>query len=84
MIHAGKALVEPEVAVGEALVVDTKSPEDGGIEVVHMDWIFQNIVGVIIRSSVLQATLESTTRDPAGETAPVVIAPVAVLGQFTL
>ena len=55
MLHAGEALVEPEVAVGEALVVDAKSPEDGGIEVVHMDRIFQNIVGVIIRSSVLHS-----------------------------
>ena len=84
MIHAGKALVEPKIAVGESLMIDTESLEHGSIQIIHMHWVFQNVVGVIIRSSVLQATLESATRDPGGEAAPVVIAPVAVLGQFTL
>ena len=84
MIHPGEALVEAKVAVGKALMIDTECLEDGSVEIIHMHRVFQNIVGVIIGKAVLHACLESATCNPGGEATPVVVTPVAVLGQFAL
>ena len=46
--NTGKPLVKALITEGEFLVVNAKLIEDGGVQVTNMDWIFQNIVGVIV------------------------------------
>ena len=84
MLHSGEALVESEVAVGEAFVINTQGLQDGGVEVVHMNGVLQNIVSVFIRFTVLESSLEASTGHPHREASPMVVASVVVLGQFAL
>ena len=49
-----------------------------------MHGVFQNVVGVVISKAVLHPCLESASCNPGGEATPVVVTPVAVLGQFAL
>ena len=84
MVHPGEALVEAQVAVGKALMIDTEGLEHGSIEVIYMHGVFQNVVGVIIGKAVFHSCLESASCNPCGEATSVVVTPVAVLGQLAL
>ncbi len=58
-LNTGKPLVKALITEGEFLVVNAKLIEDGGVQVTNMDWIFQNIVGVIVGFAVFVSPLDA-------------------------
>ena len=84
MLHTGKSLIETQVFVGEAFVVDAQSPEDCSVEVVDVHGIFDDVVGEIICLAIFKSRFESTARHPHGKATSMMVAPMVVLGQFSL
>ena len=80
----GEPLVEPEVFVSESFVVDSKTLKNGGVEVVHVDGVFHDVVGEVVGFAVFETGLDPSACHPHGEAASVMIASVVVLGQFPL
>ena len=52
------------ITVGEFFMVDTEKVEDGGIEVVDVDWVFGDVVTPIICLTVCDAAFYSTAGHP--------------------
>ena len=69
---------------GETFVVDSERVQDGGVEVVDVHWVFEDVVGVIVGFAVIKSLFESTACDPRTETSPMVITAVAGFGQLAL
>ena len=83
-LNTGKPLVKALITEGEFLVVNAKLIEDGGVQVTNMDWIFQNIVGVIVGFAVFVSPLDACPGHPRGETPAMVVTTVVILGEFSL
>ena len=71
-------------AIGEFCVVDTEQVQDSGIEVVHVNGIFGDVVAIVIGFTVDSAFADSGTGQQSGKAPWVVIASVIVWGECTL
>ena len=71
-------------AIGEFCVVDTEQVKDSGIEVVHVNGIFGDVVAIVIGFTVDSAFADSGTGQQSGKAPWVVIASVIVWGECTL
>lgn len=77
-VDAGEFLVEAEEGEGEAVVVDAELVEDGGVEVADGDFVFDDIVGVVVGFAVGHAAFDAAASHPGGEAFGVVVAAVLV------
>src|SRR5579864_5596608 len=77
-------LIEALKLVGELAVVNSQAMKNCGVEVAHVDRIFDDVVTVLVSFAVGNAGADATARHPSGETSRVVIAAVVVLCQTTL
>lgn len=68
----------------QPLVIDPEVVEHGGVEVVDVDRVFDDVVGVVVSLAVVVAGFEAAAGDPGGKAAAVVIAAVIVFGEFSL
>ena len=71
--------VETLIFHREALVIDAEVVQDGGVEVVDVDWIIDDVVRVIVRPAVVDAGLEASACYASHEAAAVMITTVIVL-----
>ncbi len=71
--HAGEALVEAQVAVGEAFVVDAEAMEDGCIQVVYVNRVLQDVVGEVVGLAIFEALLDASASHPHGECSAMVV-----------
>jgi len=78
-VDIGQAEVAAGVAVGELLVVHSEDVEDGGVEVVHVDFVFPGKVAEFVGGSVTVAGFDSSSGEPDGEAGRVVVAAVFTL-----
>ena len=62
------------VVEGELLVIEPQAMQDGGVQVVHMHAVADDIVAVVVRLPVTHAALHPAAGQPHGEAAAVVIA----------
>ena len=81
---SGEAEVEALEFDGEAFVVDAEGMEDGGVEFVHVDGVFGDVVTEVVGCPIGEARLDSTSGHPTGEAAGVVVAAVVFAGEFAL
>ena len=82
--HAGEALVEALVLKGEALVVDAELVEEGGVEIVDVDGVFDDIITHLVGFAVGEAFFDAAAGGPEAEAARVVIAAVVGFGEIAL
>ena len=65
--------------VGQTLVVDAQERQDGGVEVMDVNRVGDDVVAERVGLAVGQARLDSASRCPDGEAAGMVIA--AIVGR---
>src|SRR5687767_3237538 len=78
-LHIRKAEVAASVAISQALVVEAQQVQDRSVEVVHVNFVFDGFVAVIIRQTVGETALDGTAGHPHREGFVVVIAPIGAL-----
>ena len=65
-------------------MIDAELVEDCGAEITDWNFIFNNIIGVVVRFAISGSTLDSAPSHPSGEAFRVVIAAVVVAGKLAL
>ena len=78
-MHVRQAEVAAAVTVGEAGVVEAEEVEEGGVEVMDVDFVFDRFVAELVGVAEGLAPLYPAAGQPHGEAAAVV---VAALGPF--
>ena len=84
LLDAGQPLIEPLVAVGEALVVDAEQVQHRGVEVADVDRVLDDVVAEVVGLAVDRAALRAAAGHPHREAARVVVAAVVRLRQPAL
>jgi len=54
----------PRVLVSEFLVVDAERMQDGRLEIPHVNWVFHQGIGKLIRLAMDDAAIDPTTLHP--------------------
>ena len=75
-LDVGEADVAAGVAEGEFFVVEAEEGEDGGVEVVDVDGVFNGFVAVVVGGAVGEAWFGAAAGHPHGEAFGVVVASV--------
>src|SRR5205809_79005 len=83
-MYVRQTMVAPLVAVSQTAVVDAQAVEHGGVQVVDVDRIRNDVVGKIVGLSVADARLDAAARQPEGEAARVMVAAIVVGGEGAL
>ena len=83
-LDAGQTHVEALDFIRQAFVVDAQAVEDGGVHVVDVDRVFDDVVAEFVGLAVDDAGLDAAAGHPDGEAAGVMIAAVVVFGEFAL
>ena len=73
-MHVGEAEVAACVAVGEAGVVDAELMEEGGMQVVDFDGVFDGVFADVVGLTMDMAGLEAAAGDPDGKAAAMMAA----------
>src|SRR5262249_17845565 len=80
--HAAGHISEAEGAalelIGKARVVDAERVENGRVQVVNVDWVFDDVVAEVVRFAEGYAGLDATAGQPHGEAPGVVVASVVI------
>src|SRR4051812_15168758 len=79
-----EAVAPPLVFEREFFVIDAEGVEKRGLEIVHVNGIFDDVVAELVGGTVAHAALETAASDPACEAARVVVAPVVGGSKFAL
>ena len=74
----------PLVLEGETLMVDPKEVENGGLQVVDMDGVFNDVYSVVVGLPVTEACFYTTPGEPVGKAIGVMISAVVGASQFAL
>ena len=74
--HAGEASFEPLEGVRQAVVIDSQQMKNGGIELVHMYRVLDDIVAVVVSLTEGEALLHAGTCHEHAETAGVMVATI--------
>src|SRR5262245_22356989 len=82
-MHIGQAEISSCAAEGEFLVIETEEPENGGVEVVDVDFVFDSLKSKFIGRAMNVTTLNSAARHPHGEAMMIVVAAVDFAGIGT-
>ena len=77
-MHVGKTEIPAGVAEGEFFVIEAELMKDGGMQVMHVDFVLDGHVADVVGDAVGEAGFEAATGDPDGEAERVVIATGAV------
>src|SRR5881296_1131120 len=70
--------------IGQLGVINAQTVEQGGVEIVHMHWIFDDVVAEVVGFSQRETLLNSAASHPNAEAARVMIAAKAVFLDFSL
>ena len=79
-MDVGEAEVAAAVAVGEAGVVEAHLVQDGGVQVVDVDAVFDGDEAEVVGGAVGQAAAEAAAGEPHGEAEGVVVAAGGAFG----
>ena len=80
-VDVGEAKVATGVAEGKFFVVQAKQVQDGGVEVVHVEFVFNGLISPFVGGAVGIAGTNAAAGQPNGESLRIVIAPVVVLRE---
>ncbi len=83
-MHVGQAAIDPVVANGEPLVIDSQQVQHGGVNVVNLGGMIavERFVAPFVGGAVTHARLHPSAAKPVGEYVRVVIATFATLGRW--
>ena len=76
--------MSPLVLEGEAFVVDPKEVEYGGLQVVDMDGVFNDVHAVVVGLPVIEACFYASAGEPIGEAVGVMVPAVVGTSQLAL
>ena len=82
--YTRKPHIEPLETVGQLPMVNSQAVQDGGVEVVDVDRIFNDVVAEFVSFSIAHPGLDSAASHPNRETAWMMIAPVVFPGELSL
>ena len=82
--HIGQAITSALKLESKALVIDAQQVHDGGLVIVNMYRIFDDVVAKIIRFAVGKPFFHPSASHPDGVAARMVVSPIIVGGQFAL
>src|ERR1700747_2159762 len=78
--HVTANISQAEIAslefVRQAQMINAEAMQDGGLQVVDMDGIFENVIGVVVSLADAQAFLDPAAGHPNGEAAGVMVAAI--------
>src|SRR5260370_1983950 len=83
-VHIRQPKIAALVAVYQARVIDAQAMEDGGVEVVDVDGIADDVVAVIVGLAVADAGLDAAAGEPHAEAAAVMVAAMIGGGELAL
>src|SRR5437660_11157424 len=83
-VHVGEAEIPALEAVGQLRVVDPQAVQDGGVQVMHMDGVVDDVVAEVVRLAIDQAPFDASAGHPNGEAARMMVTAVVGLGQRPL
>ena len=83
-VDVGEAVASALEFVGEFFVVDAHLVEDGGMEVVDVDGVPGDVVGMVVGLAEAESRLDSPAGHPDCKAARVMVAAVIGFRQFTL
>ena len=72
-MDVGQSKIASGVAVGELFVVETHQVHHGGMQVVHVDTVFDSLVAELVGPSLGGTTPHSTTGHPDTESVVIVV-----------
>src|SRR6185369_12162660 len=84
LFYPGQALIQSLITVGETLVVDAEQLQDRRLQVAYMYAVANDVIAEVIGFPVHHAALDTTARQPLGEAARVMVAPVVGVRQLAL
>jgi hypothetical protein len=79
-MHIGQAEVSTRMFVGKFLVIQTQLVQDGGMQVVEMNFVLDGIITIIIGGTVTDAGFNAPTRKPHCKAMRIMIPAIATLG----
>src|SRR5207249_6457636 len=83
-MHVGEPMVAALELKRQPGVVDSQAVQNGGVQVMHVDGIADDVVTIIIGFSMGNARLDASSSNPKGEAAWMVVAPIIVGCQLAL
>src|SRR5438128_9724889 len=83
-MHGRQAMVAALELEGEARVINAEAVQHGGVEIVHVHGIEDNVITVVIRLPEGDPSPDAAAGEPDGEAARVVIAAIFLLRKATL
>src|SRR4051794_36104132 len=81
-VDVREAIVAPAEEVGEPGVVEAHEVEEGRVQVVDVDLIFDSVPAELIRGAVNLAAPDAPAGQPHGEAKRVMLAAIVVLGGW--
>ncbi len=63
-LHIGQPKIAPLVAIGQLFVQQSKAMQNGGVEVVNVNFILDDVEAELIRPSDNLASFDASTRQP--------------------
>lgn len=83
-VDVGQPMVAALEFEGHFSVIDSQAMQQGGIQIVHMDCVSDNVVAVLVRFTETGACPDPATGHPDGEAARVVVSSIILGRQFAL
>ncbi len=77
-MHIGQPVVAAPEAIRQSTMVDAGEVQNSGVEVVDVNWIFEDIEGVVVGSADALAGFDASPGQPGREAASVMVASVVV------
>ena len=69
---------------GKAFMINPKGVENSGVEIVDVNGVFDDVVGVVVRCAIVEASFESTSGYPSAEATSVMVTTMIIFSQFAL
>ncbi len=66
-IDVGEAEVAASIAIGELFVINTKEVQDGGMKVMHMDFLLHGVHAYFISGAIGETSAHPTTGEKGAE-----------------
>src|SRR5258707_8654094 len=82
--YIGEAEAPPLILIGQLGVVHSEAAQDGGVEIVYIDWVLHHVVTVVVGLAVCLAGLDAATCHPNREAAGMMVAAVVGFGKRAL
>lgn len=80
-VDVGEAKIAAGMAEGEFFVVQAEQVKDGGVEIVHVEFVFDGHVSPFVSGAVGMAGPNAAAGQPDSESVRIVITTVVVLGE---